>query len=216
MNLVPRPHPGLLDGSHPGLVSVADGKTVTGVSGTLVPAARISGTVTTGSATPVADICVTVASTSGGGWIGFATTDSRGGYSMAGIPGGHYVVGFSGGCGNAGSYAPQYYSGEATQAGADLVLAVDGTTTKNINAIMQPGGTITGTVTNYSGARLSRICVMVASPGALGGVGPSPLGASAVALLFTGLARTGVNGGYRVANLGLARWASPVQGAATR
>jgi hypothetical protein len=40
-----------LPGSYHGLVHVTDGKTVTGVNGILTPAARISGTVTTGGTT---------------------------------------------------------------------------------------------------------------------------------------------------------------------
>lgn len=187
-----------LPSSYHGLVHVTDGKTVTGVNGTVMPAARISGTVTTGGTTPVAGICVTATSSRG---AGLATTGSHGGYSIGDLPAGHYTVSFSGGCGNTESFAPQYYNGQSVQAAADLVTAVAGQTTSGIGADMQPGATITGTVTNYSGAKLSGICVLVASPGDVGGLGPSPVGA-----LLTGLppySQIGVtaNGSYQVTDL---------------
>jgi hypothetical protein len=195
-----------LDGSHPGLVSVTDGATTSNVNGFVPLAARISGTVTTGGTTPVAGICVTVFSTAGASseavvGADFAVTGSQGGYSIKGIPAGHYIVEFRGGCSNAGSYAPQVYNDKTIAADADPVQAVAGTTTPNIDADMQPGGTITGTVTNYSGAKLPRICVQVASPGDVGGVGPSPLEPLLDGLAFSGVGTTGVNGGYQIANL---------------
>jgi hypothetical protein len=191
--------PNYLPSAHHGLVHVTDGKTVTGINGIVTPAARISGTVTTGGTTQVAGICVTATSSAGAASI--ATTGSHGGYSIGGLPAGHYTVGFSGGCGNTGSFAPQYYNGQAIQAAADLVTAVAGQTTSGIDANMQPGGTVTGTVTNHSGAKLSGICVMVASPGDVGGLGPSPIGALLAGLpLFSEIGVT-TNGSYQVANL---------------
>ena len=67
---------------------------------------------------------------------------------------------------------------------------------------MQPGGTITGTMTNRAGMKLGGSCVLVSSAQDAGGFGQSPDG-----LLLGGgpfiddIAATGANGAYRVANL---------------
>ncbi len=188
-----------LEAAHRGLVQVTDGKTVSNVNGFLPLAARISGTVTTGGATPVPGICVeAVSSSSSGGGAGFAVTGVHGGYSIGGIPGGEYAVAFSGGCGNKESYAPQYYNDQVVASAIELVPAVAGQTTSGIGANMQPGGTITGTVTSYGGARLSGICVDPISAQQVGGLGP------AFGLLleapFAGVGSTR-EGSYRLTNL---------------
>src|SRR5258708_34110737 len=69
---------------------------------------------------------------------------------------GSYKVRFSGGCGNAGGYAPQSYRGEANIASANPIVLTAGQTTSRINAAMQPGATLTGLVTDAAGNRLSR------------------------------------------------------------
>lgn len=203
-----------LDGAHPGLVPVTDGKTVSNVDGFVPLAARISGTVTTAGTTPVPGICVVAtAPASSSGEISFASTGIHGGYSIGGITGGKYAVGFSGGCGNKKSYAPQYYNGQVVAAAIDLVPAVAGQTASGIDANMQPGGTITGTVTNYAGAKLSGICVSIISAPQAGGLGPNPVGLLLEALTGSGglVALAGPpqyagvyltrNGGYRITNL---------------
>ena len=71
---------------------------------------------------------------------------------------------FSGGCGNSGSYATQFYKDQTNGAAADSVQLIAGQTTAGINAIsMLPGGTITGVVTDNTGHKLSNVCVRLAS-----------------------------------------------------
>jgi phage gp45-like len=142
-------------------VSVVAGRTTAGFNASLPIGAIITGTVTGGHGRPVGGICVTV---SGARSFGGTKTAADGDYSIDALESGRYTVSFSGGCGNAGSYAPQFYHGQVNVASADPVTATAGHTTRGIGAALQPGGTITGQVTDSSGNRLNRICVQVENP----------------------------------------------------
>jgi hypothetical protein len=144
-------------------VSVVAGHTKAGFDAFLPAGAIITGTVTNTHGTPVGGICV---SASGPGYGG-STSKADGKYSIIALPSGKYTLDFSGGCGNPGSYAPQYYRGQDNLGSANQVSATAGHTTPGINATMRPGGTITGVVTDASGNRLNRICVLVESPATL-------------------------------------------------
>jgi hypothetical protein len=121
----------------------------------------ISGTVTDAHGSPVRGICVGV---SGGPSYGATRTGAGGKYTIVALGSGSYQLFFSGGCGNAGSYAPQYYRGQVNFASATPIKVSAGHTTAGIDVAMQPGGTITGLVTDSSGNRLNGICVEVQVP----------------------------------------------------
>lgn len=142
-------------------VRVRTGQIITGFDAFLQPGAIVSGTVTGARGLPVGGICVQVQ----GPQYRFAgsTTHANGTYSINALPSGSYTVQFSGGCGNAGSYAPQFYKGQTNSAAADPVPLIAGQTTAGIDATMQPGGTITGVVTDNAGHKLSGVCVDLAS-----------------------------------------------------
>ena len=140
-------------------VSIVAGDTKNGIDTFLPTGAIISGKVTDSHGNPVAGICVAV---SGHGFSS-AKTAADGTYSAIALPSGSYRVSFTGGCKSTGSFAPQYYRGQTNAGSADPVTATAGRTTKGINAVMQPGGTITGVVTDSSGNRLNRFCVDVES-----------------------------------------------------
>ena len=140
-------------------VSVIAGHTKNGVDTFLPTGAIISGKVTDSHGNPVGGICIGV---SGHGFSA-ARTAADGTYSAIALPSGSYRVAFTGGCKSTGSFAPQYYPGQTNEGSANLVTATAGRTTKGINAVMQPGGTITGVVTDSSGNRLNRFCVEVQS-----------------------------------------------------
>ena len=55
--------------------------------------------------------------------------------------------------------APQWFRGKYRQARADLVRVRAGKVTRQINAVMRRGGSISGVVTGQRGTRLSRVCV---------------------------------------------------------
>ena len=116
----------------------------------------ISGTVTdAASGAGLSGICVVAGSTS-------ATTGTGGTYTISGLAAGSYIVTFEDGCGNTSTYAVQYYPGMALITGAASVSVAAGATTTGIDAALQPGGTITGTVTDASsGAAVAGICVSI-------------------------------------------------------
>ncbi len=142
-------------------VTVRAGRTRTGVNIALAPAAGISGVVTDSRGHRVSGVCVDIGNNDIGNNDADETvsTGKNGTYSEVGIKPGKYAVAFSGGCGNPGSLAPQFYDHQQDpDATATLNLAA-GTITKNINAAMRPGGTITGLVTDRAGRKLNNICV---------------------------------------------------------
>ncbi|MGO8958209.1 MAG: carboxypeptidase regulatory-like domain-containing protein [Streptosporangiaceae bacterium] len=140
-------------------LKVRTGQNITRFNALLQPGAIVSGTVTDSHGQPVRGICVQVQGPGYGG----ATTGADGTYSINALPSGSYNVQFSGGCGNAGSYSMQLYNGQTNGAAADSVPLIAGQTTAGINATMQPGGTITGVVTDNTGGKLSNVCVRLAS-----------------------------------------------------
>jgi hypothetical protein len=80
-------------------------------------------------------------------WVNDSTTDASGNYDITGLPAGTYIVGFSE---MLGSYRGQFFNGKATDVSADHVTVVDGAVTSGINAALEPGARITGTLTDAS------------------------------------------------------------------
>jgi hypothetical protein len=85
-----------------------------------------------------------------------ARTGQNGEYTIQEVPAGSYIVEFSvpfqgGSPGSSLSnldYAPQYYDGKISQSEAEEVAVTAGETTGGVDAAMQPGGKITGVVTD--------------------------------------------------------------------
>ncbi len=153
---------------HP--VATHTGATITGIDGVLARGGRISGTVTDNHGNAVAGICVLVDNNS---IFGVTATGPAGTYSIPQLGSGNYYASFSGGCGDTGSYAPQYYRDRNNPGAADPISVIAGQNSVGIDATMAPGATIAGTVTNSSGQPLKGICVGVttASISALAGPG---------------------------------------------
>jgi Carboxypeptidase regulatory-like domain len=139
-------------------VSVQPAQSLTGVNAYLQLGAGVSGMVTNPHGHSAEGVCVQIA---GEHRNAFATTDADGSYTITGLPAGSYQVQFSGGCGNSGSLAPQYYKDEESAGSADVISLAAGTITRGIDAVMKPGATIVGIVTDPSGHRLDRVCVGV-------------------------------------------------------
>ena len=142
--------------------SIRAGQTRSGFDVFLQPGAGISGLVTDTRGRPVVGICVQIQDSQGD--FGYAQTRRDGSYSIGGMTAGSYTVQFTGGCGNRPSYAPQYYNGATTSDSADAVRLTVGTVITGIDVTMQPGGTITGVVTDGRGHRLSHVCVGSVAP----------------------------------------------------
>ena len=143
------------------LVTVGTAATKRGVNVVLRLGAGFSGLVTDYSTHPLGGICVRATGPHGAGSDTYTNQDGT--YSIGSLPPGRYKVEFTGGCGNTGSYLPVYYDGKPTAATADPVVLRSGQITTGINAAMQAGGSITGTVTDAAGRRLSDVCVGIAS-----------------------------------------------------
>jgi hypothetical protein len=73
-------------------------------------------------------------------------TDAEGKYTLTGLPKGSYKVQFFPAFGQ--NFVPQYYNEKPSFAEADPVLVVEEETKQNINATLQEGGKISGTVTD--------------------------------------------------------------------
>jgi len=166
-------------------ITLTVGQAVSGFNAYLPRGGGISGVVTDAHGRPLGGICVEVNDEVGE----ITSTRPNGHYSLSGIQNGSFQVLFFGGCGNGGSEAPQFYPNSPTSLLAKLVRFKPNTITPNIDATMQPGGTVAGLVTDTAGHRLSRICVSTNS---------SEYGLATS--LNTGLAFTR-NGKYQISNL---------------
>ncbi len=82
--------------------------------------------------------------TTGGDYVAFSWTDSDGNYNLPNLDTGDYLANFYS---NNSNYLPEWYDGKPDMDSADPVHVVDGSVTPDINASMQPGGQISGTVT---------------------------------------------------------------------
>jgi Carboxypeptidase regulatory-like domain len=159
-----------LPATFPGSVHVTAGQVTAGINQVLQPGAAVKGTVTSkASGKPVPGICVQVYGDQGADQV---YTGPNGSYYADQLPTGQYTVAFAGGCGSAGSYAPQYYDGQANDLGAAVLNLIQGKTQSGIDAALLPGGTVTGSVTSKTGQRLSNICVTVFTPADLDIFGP--------------------------------------------
>jgi len=171
----------------PSNVKVTQGATTSGINGSLPPGATISGTVTSAATgKPLRGICVEIDSTDEfSGVDGFTVTARDGTYSVDQLPVGTYQVEFSGGCGNSGSFAPQAYNNTNVLEPQNVDVNTAGQVVAGIDAAMQPGPVIAGTVTDSSGRKLSGICVFAVTPSGI----------------EFGIAATARNGTYRVNDL---------------
>lgn len=128
----------------------------------------LTGVITDVRGKPLAGVCVF---SSGQSFFGNQiVTKSDGSYRMTQLFTGSYDVGFSGGCGNTTSVAPQAYKGDPTFFAPRAVTVTQGAITSGIGARMRPGGTITGHVTDTAGNSVGGTCVFLeAATGAGGG-----------------------------------------------
>jgi hypothetical protein len=144
-------------------VGVAAGQTTEGIDAALQLGGSLSGKVSD-SGGPLGGMCVNVFPI-GGGWVNGSNTEGDGTYTVNGLAAGSYQVQFSTGCGSTGDYAAQWYNDRSSQATADAVAVTVGADTGSVDAVMQAGGLITGTVTAAVGGGLPGICVDVFGAG---------------------------------------------------
>ncbi len=138
-------------------VTATVGHTTTGINATLPLPGAISGTVT-GSSGGIEGVEV-IADDAQGNVVADASTASDGTYTVSTLPAGAYHVEF---LPSGGGLLPQYYKDEPTLASANAIAVTSGATTTGINAALQSGGEIAGTVTDsVSNAPLAGIDVQI-------------------------------------------------------
>ena len=130
-------------------VTVNDGQTVTGVDAALALGGSVTGTVSlsTGPLTQSATVALVgqgAVVNGPGGLFGIGTA-ADGTFSFTGLTPGNYTLYFSGPYGT--NYAPQYWSGASSLATASYFTVTAGQTTTGIDAVLQPGASVSGSVT---------------------------------------------------------------------
>ncbi|MGN6373169.1 MAG: MSCRAMM family protein [Solirubrobacteraceae bacterium] len=91
--------------------------------------------------------------------------NSGGEYTIGGLPSGAYKVKFGRGYENTGNYLLEYYDGQPSSLTATPVSVTAPNVTAGIDAALQPGGEIGGTVTSTAGNPLSdqEVCAFLAA-----------------------------------------------------
>jgi hypothetical protein len=152
-----------LSANYPTAVNVTYGQTKSGISIQMPTGATLSGTVTSAATgKPVSGICVSLNPGPTNSYEGSgAITGSAGTYEFDQLPTGTYYVQFNGGCGNTGSYSPQSYDNASVEQPQQIAVTA-GQATTGINAALQAGADIAGSVRSQAGRGLSGICVFAA------------------------------------------------------
>ena len=89
--------------------------------------------------------------------IGSTYTDGNGNYTLQGIPHGNCKVRFY----STGNYIGEYYNDKKDFDGAEPILVPDGQTITGIDAVLEPGGIITGNVTDTTGTPVADLDVEI-------------------------------------------------------
>lgn len=128
-------------------VQLGEGEAKTGIDAEMHEGGSIAGTVTAVGGGAVEGLLVCAFANTAMGEAGRCThTASAGAYAIHGLPQlSNYVVEFL--SEDDFDYQPQYYDGAATAAGATHVAVVVGATTSGIDAELEPGAGISGTLT---------------------------------------------------------------------
>jgi len=149
--------PGRATETKAGLIRTGFGTTKAHIDARLVLGGTISGVVRFRNrhGHPIKGICVDATPTHSSFLDYAALSDAKGKYAIRGLPAGRYSVSFFTGCSNNGNYLGQNYPRNVTVRLAHV--------TGHINAYLQPGAIVTGTVTAKStGAKLGGICAVTA------------------------------------------------------
>jgi hypothetical protein len=171
------------------LISVRAGVRTTGVDAVLALSGSISGVVTGKNGAKLTGVCVTTTNLSDHTQDEAQATllspfTSGGSYTVTGLPAGTYAVQFTSCEGQ--PYASQWYHASASLAKATAVKVTSGKTTKNINAALTAGGSVSGKVTvAATGKARANVCVL----------------ASDAADGSSGVAITSASGGYTISHL---------------
>jgi 5-hydroxyisourate hydrolase-like protein (transthyretin family) len=142
-------------------VTVSGGAAVTGIDASLSPAASISGTVTDESGNPVFGAFVTATDPVTHLQVGYANADPSGAYRIVGLPAGSFVIHFQPGYITGGNLAEQWWQDASSSTAATPVAVATAQDVSSIDAVLHPAGSITGVVTDTTGAPAANILVAV-------------------------------------------------------
>jgi hypothetical protein len=148
LNYLTQYYSGKEDEAEAQAIAVTAGSTTGVIDAAMKSGGKISGTVSAASGhAPLAgiEVCAGIASGSSNGSC--TSTEADGTYAITGLRSGEYKVRFKPG-GVSRNYVRQFYSGKSTRSAADPVPVTAGQTKAGVNAEMQTGGKITGTVTD--------------------------------------------------------------------
>jgi hypothetical protein len=138
-------------------VVVTGGVTTSGINAVLAHGGRISGRITDAYGRGgIAGVQVLVYDMDNGS-IGSTFTDGNGNYTLLDIPDGICKVRFY----STGNYISEYYNDKKNFDEADPIFIPDGQTITGIDAVLEPGGIITGNVTDTTGNPLAYLDVEV-------------------------------------------------------
>src|SRR5439155_6417721 len=129
-------------------VNVTGGADTAGIDAHMTLAGSISGTITDRAGVPQSGACASARSGIGG--HSSPPSDSAGHYRIPGLTTGTYVVSFYS-CAPAGYLLDQWYQDKSSSSGADPVSVTTSIDTPGIDAHLDIGGAITGTVTDAAG-----------------------------------------------------------------
>lgn len=137
-------------------VSLSDGQAASGVNASLAVGGSVSGTISlsTGPLTQPASVALVAegATVTGPADLFYISTAPDGTFTFTGLSGGSYTLAFAGPYGS--NIAPQYWSDAARLADASYFTVTPGQTQSDKNAVLQPGSSVSGTVTG-AGAPLA-------------------------------------------------------------
>lgn len=142
-------------------VVVAAGATAANKNAELANGSHITGTVTDGVGTGLADIAVlTYAKLGDGSWeeIGGSYTEPDGTYDIGGLPAGTYRLGFIDY--DSENFATEYFDNKSRVDEATDIVVGAGTTVADKNAELGDAAHITGTVTKAGGAGIADVDVV--------------------------------------------------------
>lgn len=133
--------------------------TAAGIDADLVEGGVIEGTVTAaGSGLPLGEVEVCAISASVPAVKRCGQTDADGTYELHSLPGESYRVAFRG-RGERAGYQPQYYNHEQELSKGDFISVNAGETIPNIDATLEMGAEIDGTVSDANGLPLPGIAI---------------------------------------------------------
>ena len=156
-----------------GAIAVSAGETKAGIDAKLQKGGEITGKVTdAGTGDPIEGISVCPYKVgASGGYSSCGSTDSEGEYTLAGLTGGTYTVRFEASYYGSLNYLTQFYGGKASQGEADTFTLNLEETKGGVDAAMEPGGQISGKVTDagHTAIESAQVCIYKASGGEYGG-----------------------------------------------